>query len=132
MEALKNAHAIWVYVVLIMGGIAIGQMWRGMRRREEWRPIDQNIGSFFVTALDLEMVLGILLWIFQGRWDGLETLQSFRHPGLMLAAWTAVRFGWLRVSQTGEPQSKFTRAFIFFTIGGLIMMGGIFQIYGVF
>lgn len=132
MEALKNAHGIWVYIILIMGGIAIGQMWRGFRRKEDWRAIDQNIGFYFITATDLGMLIGILLWIIQGRWDGIDLLRTMRHPTLMLAAWVAVRFGWMRVHQSVVSESKFARAGIFFAIGALMMMVGVFQIYGVF
>lgn len=132
MEALKNAHGIWVYIVLIMAGVAIGQMWRGYRRQEDWRPIDQNIGFYFVTAMDLEILLGVALWVMQGRWDGADLLRTMRHPTLMLAAWAAVRFGWMRVQQSPISESKFARATLFFAIGGLMMMVGVFQIYEVF
>ena len=132
MEAIRNAHSIWTYLVLIMGGIAIGQMWRGYRRDEEWRPIDQNIGFYFVSAVDLAILLGVALWVMQGRWDGNDMLRTMRHPTLMAAAWLAIRFGWLRVRQSPISSGKFVRSALFFAIGALMMIAGIFQIYGIF
>ena len=132
-EGIRNAHAIWLYVVLVVGGIAIGQMIRGWAKGEKWRPMDQRFASFFITALDMEIVLGILLWITQERWDGDDLLRSWRHPVLMLMAWGAARFGWYRARYTAtNAESKFARAAIFFGIAGIVIVVGVLQIREVF
>lgn len=129
---LKDAHTFWILAILFMGFIAIRRMWRGYRRRMDWQTVDQNVGSYFVTVLDLEILLGILLWIIQGRWDGANILRSMHHPTLMLAAWAVVRFGWFQVQQSTASESKFLRASLFFTVGLIVMIFGTAQIYQIF
>lgn len=129
---LKDAHTFWILAILFMGFIAIRRMWRGYRRRMDWQTVDQNVGSYFVTVLDLEILLGILLWIIQGRWDGANILRSMHHPTLMLAAWAVVRFGWFQVQQSTASESKFLRASLFFTVGLILMIFGTAQIYQIF
>lgn len=131
-QALETVHSIWLYVVLIVGGLAIGQMLRGYFKGEKWQPLDQNMSFYFVLAVDLQILLGVALWIAQQRWDLVDGLRSLRHPGLMLAAWIAIRFGWYRMGLSPSAEAKFARGAIFFTIAGVMIMSGMFQILGVF
>lgn len=115
-----------------MGFVAIRRMWRGYRRKMDWQTVDQNVCSYFVTVLDLEILLGLLLWTTQGRWDGANILRSMHHPTLMLAAWAVVRVGWFQVQQSTISDSKFLRASLFFTLGIIVMIIGVAQIYEIF
>lgn len=126
---LKDAHTLWIIAIVLMGFIAIRQMWRGYRREMDWRAVDQNIGSYFVTAIDIEILLGILLWVIQGRWDGADMSITRNHPTVMLAAWAVIRFGWFQVQQSTAAESKFLRASIYFIIGSLVMLVGTARIY---
>ena len=126
---LKDVHTYWLIAILLMGAIAIRQMWRGYRRQMDWQAVDQNIGSYFVTVVDLEILLGIMLWVIQGRWDGLDMSRTMSHPTLMLVAWGAIRFGWFQVQQSTISESKFLRATIYFLIGIAIMALGTAQVF---
>jgi len=107
-------------------------MLRGYFKRTPWQAVDQNMSFYFVSAVDLQIIIGILLWFAQQRWDMLDSLRSLRHPALMLAAWAAIRVGWYRVNVAPSAEGRFTRGALFFTIAGIVMMTGVFQVLGVF
>ena len=88
------------------------------------------MGVFFVTAVDVGIVLGILVWLLQGRWDGTDLLRSWRHPGLMLVAAVVVHYGWRRVQQSPVAAIRYGRSLLYFVLAGLILVVGIFQIQG--
>ena len=132
IAGIANAHAVWRYVVMMAGGIAVGRMLMGWLRQEQWQPLDERLGVFFVIAIDVGAALGVLLWVFQARWDGADLLRSWRHPGLMLMGLVAAHYGWRRVRLTPRSQSRFGRSLLFLGSTGAIILLGILQIQGAF
>ena len=65
-EAVGSAHELWRFVVLIGGGVALGRMAVGWIGNRVWESTDQNVVMFFIAAFDLEVALGLLLWLLQG------------------------------------------------------------------
>lgn len=132
IAGLVNAHSIWRYVVLISGGITIGRLLMGWMRRDAWRPIEERLGRLFVTAVDVAVGLGVLVWLFQGRWDGVDVLRSWRHPGLMLVATVIVHYGWQRVQAAPVGPLRYGRALLYFVLAGVVILVGLMQIQGAF
>lgn len=130
--ALAQAHGIWRYVILITGGVAIGKCLIGWLESREWKPIDQRIALYFVSAVDFGVLLGLAVWLLQGRWDGVDLLRSWRHPALMLLALVVVHVGWVRAKAAPDARSRFMRCTLFFAISGAIILMGVLQIQGVF
>lgn len=130
VAGLVNAHSIWRYVVLIMGGITVGRMLMGWLRQDRWKALETRLGAFFITAVDVGITLGLLIWLLQGRWEGSDPLRSWRHPGLMLFAALVMHYGWWRVRQSPNDPLRFGRSLLYFAIAGIILIVGIFQIQG--
>ncbi|MEZ4674742.1 MAG: hypothetical protein R2932_10930 [Caldilineaceae bacterium] len=98
--ALVNAHGMWRYVILIMAGVTVGRMFMGWLRQDRWRMLETRLGAFLVTAVDVGIALGLIVWLLQARWSGADLLRSWRHPALMLAAAVVLHYGWWRVRQS--------------------------------
>jgi hypothetical protein len=130
VAGLVNAHSIWRYVILIMAGITVGRMLMGWLRRDRWKALETRLGGFLLTAVEVEIVLGLLIWFLQGRWDGADPLRSWRHPGLMIFATVVLHYGWWRVRQSPNDALRFGRSLLYLGIGGVILVIGIFQIQG--
>lgn len=128
--AMVNAHSIWRYVILIMTGITVGRMLMGWMRQDPWKPLETRLGGLLVTAVDVGVALGIIVWLLQGRWDGADLLRSWRHPALMIVAAVVLHYGWWRVRQSPNDALRYGRSLIYFVIAGLILIVGIFQIQG--
>ena len=106
-QVLVGVHSIWRYVVLVTAFLAIGNMLMGFLEKRAWKVADARIGRYFVIAIDLEILFGVLIWLLQTRWDGADLLRSWRHPALMLlAALVAASLAWRRrVARSCLPRS---------------------------
>ena len=131
-QALVGAHSIWRYAVLISGLVAIGSMLMGWLDKRSWKPLDIRIGRFYLSAIDLEVALGLLIWLLQSRWDGVDILRSWRHPALMLLALAVAHYGWWRARRMPTDRARFGLLTMYFVISGIVIVVGVLQIQGVF
>lgn len=67
MEILIGLHNILRWVIVILAVWALFRAYRGWFGKREWVDQDRKAGVFFGAALDTQMLLGIILWIF-GSW----------------------------------------------------------------
>jgi hypothetical protein len=63
MEYIVVLHSLWRWVVLILMGLAILKALLGWFGKQPWQNLDDRIGLFFTSALDLQVLLGIILYI---------------------------------------------------------------------
>ncbi len=129
-QALLGAHSIWRYVVLISIFVAIGNAFIGWLDKRDWKPSDTRIGRFYLSVIDLEVILGILVWFQQGRWDAVDMLRSRRHPALMLLALAVVHYGWWRAHHMPTARARFGLLTMYFLISGIVIFVGVLQIQG--
>src|SRR4051812_34305913 len=57
-------HSALRWVVLALAIVAIARAVRGVTGRREWLPIDNSIGGWFTGSVDLQLLLGLVLYIF--------------------------------------------------------------------
>ena len=130
IAGVVNVHSTWRYVVLIMTGITVGRMLMGWIRQDKWRSLETRLGAFLITAVDVGLALGLVIWLLQGRWAGEDLLRSWRHPVFMLSAAFILHYGWWRVRQSASDALRYGRSLLYFAIAGIILVVGIFQIQG--
>jgi hypothetical protein len=63
MEYIVVLHSLWRWVVVILMGVAILKALLGWFGKQPWQNLDNRIGLFFTSALDLQVLLGIILYI---------------------------------------------------------------------
>jgi len=59
---LLGLHNLVRWVVIIVGLWAVVRAWRGWLKRSVWNAADVRATRLFVSALDLQLLLGILLY----------------------------------------------------------------------
>ena len=131
-QVLVGVHSIWRYVVLVTAFLAIGNMLMGFLEKRAWKGADARIGRYFVIAIDLEILFGVLIWLLQTRWDGADLLRSWRHPALMLLAALVAHYGWWRARRIPIERARFGLLTMYFVIAGIVIVLGVLQIQGVF
>jgi drug/metabolite transporter (DMT)-like permease len=84
------------------------------RRRGEWPQLAQSALLVYVITVTVQLVLGLVLWVTQQRWDGDEFFRSFIHPPAMIIATGIAHAGLARVRRA-EGAKRATTALI--TVG---------------
>lgn len=86
METLVTVHSLWRWIVLLLVLLAtVVSLWKWYQR-DAWENPDRRLPLFATIAIDIEVLIGIVLWIGQGRWSGDPFFTSILHPIIMLAA----------------------------------------------
>src|SRR5262245_14145645 len=86
-SAFLLIHSTLRWVVLLLALVALGRAIRGVMGRLEWKPADQAVGAWFTGSLDLQMLLGLVLYIFLSP----VTRQAFADMGAAMRN-TPLRF----------------------------------------
>jgi Na+-transporting NADH:ubiquinone oxidoreductase subunit NqrE len=129
-EILFSAHSGWRYIVILVTLIAIVKMLIGWLGRSKWRALDQRLGMFTPIVFDIQLLLGLLLWIVQGRWSGDEALVSWEHPITMILAVAAAHITWRQVKKSSSDEVRFRIGAIGFIITGILIALGVMRVVG--
>jgi hypothetical protein len=113
VEILVTIHDIWRYAVLIaaVGALALSVMaFMGSR---EWDALTDRFSLFFTIAMDIQVLIGILVWITdeQARRD---TFLAWVHPLAMLLAAGLAHAGRALSERAVGSEAKGRTAIIFF------------------
>lgn len=130
MLILREAHSGWRYVVLLVVGLALLKLLIGWLGGQRWSRLDQILGAATPIVIDIQWLLGIILWIIQQRWLGGSALVSWEHPTTMTLALIAAHIGWSRAKRATVDKAKFSTAFLGFLIAGLLVSVGVARITG--
>ena len=120
-------HNIARWIVLLAGVWSVVLVWRGWLQRRQWTVAESRATRAFAGALDLQFVLGILLFaVFSPL-----TRQGFRdigaamsdapvryfmleHPLIMLVAIACAHVGAVQVRRATSDAEKFQKASILY------------------
>jgi hypothetical protein len=130
-------HSYLRWLVILAGLMAVGRALAGTFGRKPWTPADDRAGFWFVTALDLQVLLGILMYVFMSPF----THQAFgdfgaamknaalrfwavEHMAGMLIGLALVHVGRVRTRKT-DSLRRHKVAAIFFGLALAIILGSI-------
>jgi hypothetical protein len=72
--------------------------------------------------MDIQLLIGIVVWIGQQRWDGKEPFLSFIHPLLMIVAVALAHVGRARSDRADGSRVKGQQASIFFILSFIVIV----------
>jgi cytochrome b561 len=130
---LFMAHSGWRYIAFLVLGIAILKYLVGWLQRGKWSKLDRQIGLVTVIGVDIQVVLGIVLWALRvmeipGRMNAITAY--IEHPVTMLIAIAIMHVGWVRVRKTAGDTDKFRMATLTFIVTSLLVALGVARITG--
>ena len=79
---LLAIHNIVRWVVVILGALAVLRAFIGWIGKQAWIPADRKIGSFFTISLDIQMLLGLILYLAFSPY-GLSAFRNFELSAIM-------------------------------------------------
>jgi hypothetical protein len=131
-------HNILRWAVLIGGVLAIGHAFWGWFGKKEWTPTGSQFGLLFTISMDLQLLLGLLLYFvfspittkafsdFGGAMgDGNVRFYLVEHIFGMVLAVALVHIGRSRAKKMSADLQKHKTAAIFFTIALVVVLASI-------
>jgi hypothetical protein len=121
MEWVVDLHSIWRWVVLIAAVIAIVLAALAMMGTRPWDSLADRFSFFFTVALDLQVLIGLVIWIFNQAWTR-DAFIAFIHPVLMLAAVAVAHIGRTRSEHAKDDRSRGRTALTFFVVSVIVII----------
>jgi len=137
---LVATHNIVRWVVVILGLVAVFRAFWGWFGKKEWTASERKIGIFFTSAVDVQLLLGVILYFVFSNW-GLKAIlnqgMSFvmgspeyrffamEHAFFMILGVVFAHLGSMLPKKVDDSQSKFKRAAIWFALALLVILAGI-------
>lgn len=130
-------HNIVRWFVLIFGILAIIMAFIGWFGKKEWKGLDNTLGLGFTISLDVQVLLGFLLYIVSpitragfadmGAAMANSDIRFFlvEHMLMMIIALALAHIGRSRAKKAVTDVSKHKNAAIFFTIAMLLILAAI-------
>jgi len=118
------AHNIVRLIILVLGVIALFRAYRGWLGKRPWTPTDRKMGVFFGSALDLQLLLGIILVIQLVIQAGVASLGPYlvEHVLPMVLAVILGHVGSVRSRKAASDAEKHKQAAIWYTIVFLVLL----------
>ncbi|MBW3606059.1 MAG: hypothetical protein KY460_14395 [Actinobacteria bacterium] len=78
-------HSLFRWLVLLAAvGALVG--YGRARGPSGFDAFTERMGSLFAVAIGVQLLIGIVVWLIQGRWGGDDVFRSFIHPAMMILA----------------------------------------------
>jgi hypothetical protein len=120
VSVLLVLHNLVRWVVIILSILALVRAYRGWLSSQAWTPRDRQIGVFFTSALDTQVLLGLLLIVFVG----FSNLDGFliNHIIPMFVAIVVAHIGSARAQKAADDPAKHRMAALFYSVAVLIIL----------
>ena len=106
VASLVTFHSFWRYAVLIAAVIALVVAfvgWLGpVPQRMLLQPVVRRAGSLYIIALDLQALVGIIIWLGKG-WYAAPGFFRAEHPATMILAVIAAHVGMVLAKRSLLP-----------------------------
>lgn len=132
-----SIHNLVRWVALILGIVAAASAYLGWSGRGEWSPRERRLGSFFTIAMDIQLLLGLILFVFlspvtRTAFQNIAAaiqggdLRFFMlvHPLYMLLAVIIAHLGSILSRRAVDAIGKFRRAALWYSLSMLAMIVG--------
>lgn len=136
MSFLIGLHNLTRWIVVILAVFALYRAYSGWLGKKEWTETDRKAGVFFGIGMDIQLLLGGILY-FIGNWgvkafalaeavpaaQRMSTLFfAIEHSTIMLLAVILTHVGSVMTRKAPDAASKHKRAAIWFTVAVLLVI----------
>jgi hypothetical protein len=129
------AHSWLRWLVLLAALMAVARAVSGVSTRRPWTPVDDRAGLWLTAALDLQMLIGFVLYIFLSpvtKSAFVDMAAAMReapirffaveHPVGMVVAIALAHVGRVRVRKAADSESRHKQALVFFGLALLVIL----------
>lgn len=105
MGVLVGIHSLWRWVVLIVVLVAFVRALIGWLRGGDWTSSDRTLALLATTALDIQLVIGILVYGAGQHWKD-SAFIAYIHPLIMIIAIVIAHIASVRARRVTSPIAK--------------------------
>ena len=129
------AHSWLRWLVLLAALAAVARAIGGVSTRRPWTPVDERAGLWLTAALDLQMLLGLVLFISLSpvtKSAFVDMAAAMKvpdvrffiadHPVGMIIAIALAHVGRVRIRKASDSETRHRRALIFFGLALAMML----------
>lgn len=106
MQILLGLHSVWRWVVLLVIVVALVRGIMGWVRGGPWTSSDRTLALLTTTAIDIQIVLGLLLYGIGRYWTDPRSFIAYIHPLVMIIALAVVHITSARVKRLDSPIAR--------------------------
>jgi hypothetical protein len=133
-------HNILRWVVVIAGLVVVVRSFWGWFGKKDWTDTERKIGLIFTSSVDLQLLIGVLLYFVYSNWALKAILDrgmafvmgeseyrffAIEHAFFMILAVVFAHLGSALPKKVDDPQSKFKRAAIWYFLALILILAGI-------
>jgi hypothetical protein len=123
-----QAHSGWRYLVILVIVLAIAKSLYSLSTGGRWTKLDQTLGMLTTIMFDIQVLLGLVVWIMGSYWSVANPTSAWEHPVTMLVATAAAHIAWSRAKKAAADRDKFQNVAIGFLVAGLLLALGVARI----
>ncbi|MFY7810184.1 MAG: hypothetical protein ACOVQ2_00480 [Flavobacterium sp.] len=131
MELIKNLHSWWAYLTFAILVTAIINAFLGYRSKKIFEDKDYRISLFALIFSHIQLVIGFILYLVEGRYETLSEMKvpeirllALEHPLINIIGIALITIGWSK-SKKVEGTLKFRKILFFYTLGLLLILSRI-------
>lgn len=130
ISTLFYAHSGWRHIVVLVAVLAFAKLLLGVVSRSKWSRLDQGLGAALPIVMDIQLLLGLVLWVMQGRWAIPDPTRTWEHPVTMILAIAVAHITWSRVKKSDVSALKYRTGVVGYALAGLLLTVGILRVTG--
>ena len=135
-----SLHNIIRWVVIILGVLAAVRGFIGWFGKKPWTEKDRKLGLFFTISFDIQILIGILLYLVLSQW-GLKAFSNIgmadvmriseyrfyavEHGLMMFVGFILAHLGSILPKKVDDSKSKFKRAAILIGLAAILVIIGV-------
>ncbi len=120
-QLFLEIHSYWRWVVLVAGVGATVLSLLAATGSRPWDALADRFAFFFPLALDIQVLVGIILWLIEERWAG-DAILSYLHPLAMLVAVGLAHAGRSASEKASGSVERGRKALIFFVASIMVVL----------
>ena len=133
MAFLFRFHSDWRWILILAALITVTKALVGWLGRRPWDKLDDRLGMALTIAIDIQVLIGLLIWIGRG-WagqiphamsDSVLRFIAIEHPILMLIGIVLAHVGRSRSRRGGSDLAQHRAAAIFYLLSMAMILAAV-------
>lgn len=129
---LLEAHSGWRYLVLLGLIVAVIKYAIGLFGNSKWSNLDATINRVVPILVDVQWLLGLVLYVAAGFWQVADAGKAYWHPLAMTAAVVVAHIFSARVKKSTSDRERFQSGLIGYVVTLVLIALGVYFVLGSF